>query len=139
MKNLKSSGLNPPCGSNHFRQSTTFEEKAGFLVPKNRTPLSMGRQREAHVKRFRGGLVFKAHRRCVLLNSRRESNKEGLEVVGVEPSLPPACQMTSHFTEMCSGSEAGSYLRLIDSCITQLKVHEPSRTCNEGKEEEEAT
>jgi len=24
------------------------------------------------------------------------------------------------FTEMCSGSEAGSYLRLIDFCITQL-------------------
>ena len=32
---------------------------------------------------------------------------------------------------MCSGSEAGSYLRLIDSCITQLKAHGPSRTCNE--------
>ena len=38
--------------------------------------------------------------------------------------------------EMCSGSEAGSYLRLIDSCITQLKAQEPSRTCNERKEEE---
>ena len=30
---------------------------------------------------------------------------------------------------MCSGSEAGSYLRLIDSCITQLKAQGPSRTC----------
>ena len=30
----------------------------------------------------------------------------------------------------------GSYLRLIDSCITQLKVEGPSRTCNESKEEE---
>ena len=29
------------------------------------------------------------------------------------------------------GTEAGSYLRLIDSCITQLKVQGPSRTCNE--------
>ena len=38
--------------------------------------------------------------------------------------------------EMCSGSEAGSYLRLIDSCITQLKAQRPSRTCNEFKEEE---
>ena len=28
----------------------------------------------------------------------------------------------NHSTEMCSGSEAGSYLRLIDSCITQLAV-----------------
>jgi len=39
------------------------------------------------------------------------------------------------FTEMCSGSEAGSYLRLIDSCITQIKAQGPSRTCNESKEE----
>ena len=33
--------------------------------------------------------------------------------------------------------EAGSYLRLIDSCITQLKAQGLSRTCNESKEEEE--
>ena len=38
---------------------------------------------------------------------------------------------------VCSGSEAGSYLRLIDSCITQLKAQGPSRTCNESKEAEE--
>jgi len=38
----------------------------------------------------------------------------------------------------CScGTEAGSYLRLIDSCVTQLKAQGPSRTCNESKEEEE--
>ena len=43
----------------------------------------------------------------------------------------------NHFTEMCSGSEAGSYLRLMDSCTTQLKAQGPSRTCNESKEEEE--
>ena len=34
-----------------------------------------------------------------------------------------------------SGSEAGSHLRLIDSCITQLEAQEPPRTCNESKEE----
>ena len=34
---------------------------------------------------------------------------------------------------MCSGSDAGSYARLIDSCITQLKAQGP---CNESKEEE---
>ena len=39
----------------------------------------------------------------------------------------------NHFTEMCSGSDAGSYLRLIDSCITQLEVQGPSQTCNERK------
>jgi len=36
------------------------------------------------------------------------------------------------------GTEAGSYLRLIDSCITQLKAQGPSGTCDESKEEEEA-
>ena len=29
-----------------------------------------------NVQRFRGGLVFEAHRLCVSLNSRLESNKE---------------------------------------------------------------
>jgi len=32
-----------------------------------------------------------------------------------------------------------SYLRLIDSCITQLKAQRPSRTCNESKEEARGT
>ena len=30
--------------------------------------------------------------------------------------------------EMCSGSKAGSHLRLIDSCITQLEAQGPFRT-----------
>ena len=34
-------------------------------------------------------------------------------------------------------SEAGSYVRLIDSCITEFRAQGPSRTCNESKEEEE--
>jgi len=34
-------------------------------------------------------------------------------------------------------TEEGSYLRLIDFCITQLTAQGPSRTCNESKEEEE--
>ena len=42
----------------------------------------------------------------------------------------------NYFTETCSASEAGSYLRRIDSCITQLKVQGPSTTCNGSKEEE---
>jgi len=38
------------------------------------------------------------------------------------PPLPLNDNMLGHnyFTEMCSGSEEGSYLRLIDFCITQL-------------------
>ena len=41
----------------------------------------------------------------------------------------------THLKDMCSGSEAGSFLRLIDSCVTQLKAQGLSRTCNESKEE----
>ena len=43
----------------------------------------------------------------------------------------------NHSSEMCCGTEAGSNLRLTDSCITQLKVQGPSRTCDESKEDEE--
>jgi len=59
------------------------------------------------VRRACSEQVFEAHRLCLL--------REG----------------------MCCGPEAGSFLRLIDSCITQLKAQGPSRTCNESKEEEE--
>ena len=40
-------------------------------------------------------------------------------------------------TERCSASKVGSYLRLLDSFVTQFKAQGPSRTCNESKEEEE--
>jgi len=48
-------------------------------------------------------------------------------------------QVSAHHlaVSMCCGTEAGSYLRLIDSCITQLKAQGHSRTCNESKEEED--
>ena len=45
---------------------------------------------------------------------------------------------TGLYPQRLRGWEVGSYLRLIDSCITQLKVQGPSRTCNESKEEEAA-
>ena len=50
--------------------------------------------------------------------------------VGVQALFMDNC-----FIVMCSGSEAGSYLRCIDSWITQLKVQGPCRVCNERKEE----
>ena len=41
----------------------------------------------------------------------------------VEDLLTDSSQFkNNYFTEMCSGSEAGSYLRLIDVCITQLQA-----------------
>jgi len=45
------------------------------------TPCTM----RPNVKRFRGGLVFKAHRLCVSLNSRLESDKEEEEAEQVQP------------------------------------------------------
>jgi len=45
--------------------------------------------------------------------------------------------LDNHFTKTCCGTEAGSCLRLIDSCITQLKAQGHFRACNESKEEEE--
>ena len=56
-------------------------------------------------------------------------------VYAVLYSLDSGPAMNSHSTEMCTGSEEGSYLRLIDYCITQLNAQGPSRTCNESKEE----
>ena len=70
----------------------------------------------------------------------------------------PIHQKSTYFTQLTSGpcvvqrfspralwdggggvpGAGGSCLRLIDSCITQLKAQGPSRTCNESKEEEGA-
>ena len=33
-------------------------------------------------------------------------------------------------------TKAGTYLRLIDSCVTQFKAQGPSRSCNESQTEE---
>jgi len=41
------------------------------------------------------------------------------------------------FSGAVDGTCFRSYLRLIDSCVTQLKAQGPSRTCNESKSEEE--
>jgi hypothetical protein len=49
--------------------------------------------------------------------------------------LPWQCQCQSCFVSVVV-TEASSYLRLIDSCITQLKAQGPSRTCDGSKEEE---
>ena len=65
-----------------------------------------------NVKRFRSGLVFKVRRLCVSLNSRLQSNDEE------EEGSALTCTNRGH------GSEDGSYLRLIDLCITQLQAEE---------------
>ena len=62
-----------------------------------------------NVQRFPGGLVFKAHRLCVSLNSRLESNKEEkkkgprlallFEGVSDEPLRPPPARENEYFIE----------------------------------------
>jgi len=47
------------------------------------------------------------------------------------------CAVLPYLSKVCCASEPRSYLSLVDSCITQLKAHGPSRTCNESNEEEE--
>ena len=49
----------------------------------------------------------------------------------------PQVRLNRHFAEMCSGSEMGSYFRLIHSWITHLKAQGLSMTCTESKEEED--
>jgi len=74
------------------------------------------------VKRFRGGLVFEVHR--FLYHSTL-----GLRVIK-KKKKSNACN-----TQRVRA--VGSYVRLIDSCITQLEAQGPSMTCNEIKKGEE--
>ena len=54
-------------GQQKRREAGPRNEQEEYLAAMERSP---------HVKRFRGGLAFKAHRLCVSLNFRLESNKE---------------------------------------------------------------
>jgi len=53
------------------------------------------------VQRFRGGLVFKAHRLCVSLNSRRESNKEEEGYVTLKSFLRMVSSTEFRMSETC--------------------------------------
>jgi len=57
--------------------AVTFEPHGQNSDTKYRGPhLFVEKLLHTNVQRFRGGLVFKAHRLCVSLNSRLESKKE---------------------------------------------------------------
>ena len=75
-----------------------------------------------------------------LVNSHTNATRIGWHLWEIDlrfvPGLPPGWRQLRPVERGC-GTEAGAYLRPIDSCITQLKVQGPSRTCNESKEEEE--
>jgi len=67
-------------GSTLFFYPSQVDE---FVLQNHSVNLRITRYQLLHrnVQQFRGGLVFKAHRLCVSLNSRLESNKEEEEVV----------------------------------------------------------
>jgi len=52
-------------------------------------------------------------------------------------SSPAASSLTPPGRPAPVCREEGAYLRLIDTCITQLRDQGASRTCNESKEEED--
>jgi len=58
----------------------------------------------------------------------------GWLMIGYNPDRLRASAVDDRFRGVVV-TEAGSYLRHIDSCIIQLEAQKPSRTCNESKEE----
>ena len=62
---------------------------------------------------------------------------EARNMTTVRLVTPRALRVRGRLRSLAEAVASGSYLRLIDSCITQLKAQGPSRTCNESKEEEE--
>jgi len=100
-------------------------------------PLTVHFRTTTFQKWFRGGLVVKARR--LLYHSTLGLRDIKKNKKTTTPSSRLTASRYHSRAEMCSGSETVAYLRLIDSCITQLKAQGPPRTCNESKEEEEAT
>ena len=89
--------------------------------------LGLGLRDEGLRCRDRGGLVFKAHRLVyhATLGSRVIKKKKKRPGGRRSRRRWRAASAPRH-----ASPAAGSYLRLLDSCITQLKAQGPSRTCN---------
>ena len=84
------------------------------------------------MQRFRGGLVFKAHRLCVSLNSRLESNKEEEEVKRMYGELRCSraeleCLGLEGFVERLGALElfSSSSLLLSSLELSDTNVYEP--------------
>ena len=75
---------------------------------------------------------------CPLLNYSRNAMDAGFRTREPNPVWNGTLNSKNNrFTATCNGSEAGSYPRRIDPCMTQLNAQGPSRTCKESKEEAE--
>ena len=64
-------------------------------------------------------------------------NQRDALLLDLAPGLRPWGVLREGMGGRCCGDEVGSYLRLMDSCITQLEAQGPSRTCCQSKKEEE--
>ena len=79
------------------------------------------------MQRFRGGLVFKAHRLLCdstlglrVMKKKKNRVEKGKETRRAAERMQPLGREGVQSAEMRSGSEEGSYARLIDVCIPQL-------------------
>ena len=123
----ESAGITAPC-SNPKPQTSFPKPQTPNLKPRTPNPRHHGDGRARGRRARVGRREPRAHR--------PEGARFFLRVGWCAP-LRTARPVGLSWTEMCSVTEAGSNLRLIDSCITQLKAQGPSRTSNESKEEEE--
>jgi len=111
MKSMMTHSVVHQCMKQNSRSVYTRHESKSFRVFRDRFPCGRFRAKMEHLKEFQ-----------VLLPESQGQNM-ALTVVYVPYSLGSgrgAPVVDSYFTEMCSGSEEGSYLRLMEFCITQL-------------------
>jgi len=80
-----------------------------------------------NVQRFRGGLVFKAHRLCAALNSRLESNKEEKEGSTLDTKIMPASSYNT-----CSCFRISGFSEGLPNLKPWLKVYQASRLTKLG-------
>ena len=73
----------------------------------------------------------------VVIGGGAVSYERGTRVLRQGPSGPLGCSSFHHRRALELALQGGPDLRLIDSCITQLKAQGPSRTYTESKDEEE--
>ena len=106
-------------GTSHMRNSTPLDPTVALCLGTYGDPMGAG----VYYERGRMG------------HPAAGSQHPGPGPSTCHPALPAPATARHHLRKNCGGSEAGSYLRLIDSCITRLKAQGPSSmTCNESKE-----
>ena len=127
---LKRTGIRSTCGpiSPYSGRDCVKSLRASFtwLYPQNRGCTGFGL--EAARGRSQIGRARRLLSASVWVSASEAESNTGVPCSHKKPTLS-----LSHSPRVV----AGSYLRLIDLCITQLEARGPSRTCNESEEDEE--